>query len=703
MYRWSLVNLISLLATLALPPVARGDTGSPNTSESPSTPHSFFGSGGSGLVNLLNFGNLRQATTDQQGIDEFLSNAAAFALTNIPLSGDQIDKAGRPLVHVPVVFSPLVVLYKIPAASGILQAYKEGELRLDKTCLNGIYTCSIRTWNDPHIVALNPSLAQRLQNKPIVPWADDDTDSTTRLFKQYVWESSAWSSDCVNRVQSSYNPQSMLGSVFFLNYSIGYTAFASALSFLNATKNAADPLGMAASKDANGSFVAPSKEATYPFRAGALPKTITSRDWALVNVSASGETGAYPMGGLVYVITDANLGLLGSAVAGAMKQFLLSLFTPAFQGNMSANGGILLPHSQVLLEQQQIEGLSTIPPPPVQSGGAASTADSPATIIGAVVGSTVVVAVLLGVAALCHVRRRRRMQMLQITESIKAWRDELAKEGLLVQHTEIQYECVPGSKTKYDVLGEGTFGKVYKAKWNGTPVAVKVLKDNSDSQRAAFVREANMLQALRHPNIVCYMGCAITDHNEMLLVLEFMGGGDLAKAMKKESGGPRRFSWNVNGRFILLGVARGLAFIHSQGITHFDVKPGNVLLDKAGIIAKITDVGQAKVMAGSNANTLPRGTAVYMAPEQFPSSDSICKVAVTQAADIYSFGVLMWEVLTGERSHKSSKSLRKVRVPEECPPSMDALWKRCIAKNPQERPSADEVMAELTAAIMAVK
>jgi len=58
--------------------------------------------------------------------------------------------------------------------------------------------------------------------------------------------------------------------------------------------------------------------------------------------------------------------------------------------------------------------------------------------------------------------------------------------------------------------------QVYKAKWNGTVVAVKVLTNNSDSQREAFVKEANMLQALRYPNVVSYLGCAISDQNEVL-------------------------------------------------------------------------------------------------------------------------------------------------------------------------------------------
>ncbi|BDA51311.1 probable LRR receptor-like serine/threonine-protein kinase at C-terminar half [Coccomyxa sp. Obi] len=597
--RWPKLILISTLATVALPSTAHGDTGpgssvQTGSSESPLTTKTLVGSGGSGLDLLLHSDTLRQTATDQQGIEDFLNKNAAYALTNYPLSTNQLAKANRPLVQVPVAFSPLVVVYKIP---GI----KDGELRLDDACLSGIYSCNIRYWSDPRIVALNPSVAQRLQREVIKPFADDDSDSTTRLFRQYVGNSSAWSSDCISRVPHS-SSESMVWNVLGRNYTIGYTEYASALMSMNADNNVTVPFGMAAMKNMNGSFVAPSMNMSYPFRAGALPDSIASPDWALVNASAS-----------------------GGALAGAMKQLLLTFLAQPFQANISRYGGVPLPQSQVMLEKQQIETLNIIPPSPVQPG---DTALPLPTIIGAVVGSTVAAAVLLGGGALCHLRYRRRMEKLRVTESIKAWRGELAKEGLLVQHGDIQYDCVPGSKTKFVVLGEGSFGKVYKANWNGTTVAVKVLSNNSDSQRAAFVREANMLQALCYPNVVSYLGCAITDHNQMMLVLEFMGGGDLAKAMSKERGGPRRFSWHVNGRFILLGIARGMAYIHSKGIIIFDVKAGNVLLDEACITAKITDVGLAKVMAGSNTETLLRGTAVYMAPELFPTA----KAAATASA-----------------------------------------------------------------------
>ena len=91
---------------------------------------------------------------------------------------------------------------------------------------------------------------------------------------------------------------------------------------------------------------------------------------------------------------------------------------------------------------------------------------------------------------------------------------------------------------------------------------------------------------------------------QMMLVMEFVGGGNLAKALSLDKAEPRRLGWHRNGRFVLLGIARGLAFIHSRNIIVFDVKAGNVLLDQDGVTAKITDVGLSKMLAGSNTATL---------------------------------------------------------------------------------------------------
>ena len=82
----------------------------------------------------------------------------------------------------------------------------------------------------------------------------------------------------------------------------------------------------------------------------------------------------------------------------------------------------------------------------------------------------------------------------------------------------------------------------------------------------------------------------------MYLVTEYMQGGDLGGKLHADKAHPRKYGWYQDGRFILLGVARGLAYLHSKRIVWFDCKPGNVLLDHTGRVAKIADFGLARIL-----------------------------------------------------------------------------------------------------------
>ena len=83
---------------------------------------------------------------------------------------------------------------------------------------------------------------------------------------------------------------------------------------------------------------------------------------------------------------------------------------------------------------------------------------------------------------------------------------------------------------------------------------------------------------------------------QMLLVTELMQGGDLRSRIRADSASPRRTGWYRDGRYIALGIARGLTYLHSRGVVWFDCKPNNVLLDHTGTVAKIADFGLAKVL-----------------------------------------------------------------------------------------------------------
>jgi serine/threonine protein kinase len=194
----------------------------------------------------------------------------------------------------------------------------------------------------------------------------------------------------------------------------------------------------------------------------------------------------------------------------------------------------------------------------------------------------------------------------------------------------------------WELLGEGGMGIVFSA-WDprlGRSVAVKMLRHVGLEQQARFRREAMLLGSLQHPNIVGVHGFHETPDGQMLLVMEHVKGQSLAAALKE--GLPtveQAVAW-------LSQVAEALQAAHAQGIIHRDVKPSNILLDQLRV-AKLADFGLARVDTAA-AVALTRGSAQvgtfdYAAPEQLSGSQ------VTAAADVYSLGVVAYEILAGAR------------------------------------------------------
>jgi serine/threonine protein kinase len=136
-------------------------------------------------------------------------------------------------------------------------------------------------------------------------------------------------------------------------------------------------------------------------------------------------------------------------------------------------------------------------------------------------------------------------------------------------------------------------------------------------------------------------------------------------------------------------VARGLAYLHSKRVVHLDLKSANILLSRTGA-AKIADVGMARVLNKSCLSALSgMGTFAWSAPEVLAGR------RCTEKVDVYSWGVVLWEVCTGEAPVRGD--MRALRVPEECPPEVAELYRRCVEEEPQARPTAAEVVQALDA------
>jgi len=263
-------------------------------------------------------------------------------------------------------------------------------------------------------------------------------------------------------------------------------------------------------------------------------------------------------------------------------------------------------------------------------------------------------------------------------------------EDSRTMHFEIPYsELQLGS-----LLGHGGFGKVFKATWRGTEVAVKQLYA-PNLQLAEFRAEAELLSSLRHPNIILFMGACPPPHFSIVTELCW---GSLYTVLRTPS---IPLQW---GRILKLAtdIAKGMSYLHgfSQPVVHLDLKSQNVLIDD-NMNAKITDFGLSrfKMTTYISGRHGLRGTYGWMAPE------IIEKKPFTEKADLWSYGVLLLELCTRRDPYQGRDPPQIVydimvartppQVPPHCPKQYADLIYSCRNYTPEARPSFDQVLARL--------
>ncbi|KAI5061365.1 hypothetical protein GOP47_0023870 [Adiantum capillus-veneris] len=197
-------------------------------------------------------------------------------------------------------------------------------------------------------------------------------------------------------------------------------------------------------------------------------------------------------------------------------------------------------------------------------------------------------------------------------------------------------------------IGHGGFGTVYDGTLpDVSRVAVKKLKPFSQGQKE-FLAEIEAIGGKEHVNIVKLYGFCL-EKQHRLLVYEYMENGSLDKRLFCKEGEQQLPAMSWQQRFnVALGTARGLAYLHEEcpkPIFHFDVKPQNILLD-GNLNAKLADFGLAKLVARDQSEiiTAMRGTPGYIAPEW------ISRSAVSQKCDVYSFGMVLLELVSGRKN-----------------------------------------------------
>lgn len=253
---------------------------------------------------------------------------------------------------------------------------------------------------------------------------------------------------------------------------------------------------------------------------------------------------------------------------------------------------------------------------------------------------------------------------------------------------------------KQKLIGSGTFGNVYMAtnRHTGALCAMKEVNIVPDDPKCAeclkqLEQEIKVLSKLKHPNIVQYYGCELTE-NQFFIFLEYVYPGSINKYVNEHCGAMTESVVRNFTRHIL----SGLAYLHSTDNIHRDIKGANLLVDVNGVV-KLADFGMAKHLSGAAPALSLKGTPYWMAPEVVQATMSK-DVGYDFAVDVWSLGCTIIEMFTGrhpwsglEGAAAMFKVLHKdPPIPENLSSDGKDFLQRCFRRNPAERPSASTLL-----------
>jgi len=247
-----------------------------------------------------------------------------------------------------------------------------------------------------------------------------------------------------------------------------------------------------------------------------------------------------------------------------------------------------------------------------------------------------------------------------------------------------------------DTISSGSFGEVARARWRGSEVAVKVLKTPSTQVGTKvlnlFLKEVSILSKLRHPSIVLFMGASISPR--LCIIMECLPKGSLYYLLHVQK---EKLAFKEVIR-IAKEISEGLNYLHlcSPKIIHRDIKSSNILVNEAKSI-KIADFGISKETTTGSDGTMTgfMGTSSYMSPEMIQGT------RYSEKVDVYSFGILLWELYTHkipfkamhplQVAHKVLQGLRPT-IPDKCPPELVKLLESCWHAEPAARPNFKDII-----------
>ncbi|XP_075477568.1 serine/threonine-protein kinase STY46-like [Primulina tabacum] len=240
-------------------------------------------------------------------------------------------------------------------------------------------------------------------------------------------------------------------------------------------------------------------------------------------------------------------------------------------------------------------------------------------------------------------------------------------------------------------VASGSYGDLYKGTYCSQEVAIKILKTerlNTELQKE-FAQEVYIMRKVRHKNVVQFIG-ACTKPPNLCIVTEFMSGGSVYDYLHKQRGTFKLPSLLK----VAIDVSKGMNYLHQNNIIHRDLKAANLLMDENEVV-KVADFGVARVKTETGVMTAETGTYRWMAPEVIEHKPYDHK------ADVFSFGVVLWELLTGKLPYEYltplqaavgvvQKGLRPT-IPKHTNPKLSELLEGCWQQDPTLRPDFSEL------------
>ncbi|XP_051130504.1 serine/threonine-protein kinase STY13 isoform X3 [Andrographis paniculata] len=248
-------------------------------------------------------------------------------------------------------------------------------------------------------------------------------------------------------------------------------------------------------------------------------------------------------------------------------------------------------------------------------------------------------------------------------------------------------------------IGEGAHGKVYQGRYGDRIVAIKVLNcGNTPEERSVlesrFVREVTMMSKVKHENLVKFIGAC--KDPLMVIVSELLPGMSLRKYLGSIR--PKQLDLPVALNFAL-DIARAMDCLHANGIIHRDLKPDNLLLTENQKSLKLADFGLAREESVTEMMTAETGTYRWMAPELYSTVTLRQgeKKHYNNKVDVYSFGIVLWELLTNRMPFEGMSNLQaayaaafkqeRPSIPEDTPPELAYIIQSCWVEDSNMRPS----------------